>query len=188
MKKRTDGPKLINRAKRSPLEKKQEDSEIEALGIEQRLDHPGYYIRRLHQISVAIFLGVSEQFDVTQIQYAALLTINCTPGIDQVTLGRVVALDRQTTSSVVRRLTEKGLISKRMRNGRTNELHITKDGLKLIGVMTPHEYLIDGTLMKPLSLEERNVFMTLLKRLVDDNNALSRVPSRVADSEKKPAG
>src|SRR5690606_17978471 len=75
--------------------------------------HPGHLVRRLHQICVSVFLDEARDFQLTHIQYAALQAIHHTPGIDQVSLGRMVALDRQTTSNVIKRLAEKGLVEKK---------------------------------------------------------------------------
>ena len=49
---------------------------------------PGHYIRRLHQIAVAIFLQETQAHGLTPVQYAALQSVANTPGIDQRTLAR----------------------------------------------------------------------------------------------------
>ena len=64
-------------------------------------DQPGHYIRRLHQISVAIFLQETEPHGVTPVQYAALQTVNNQPGVDQRTLARAIGLDTSTVAGVV---------------------------------------------------------------------------------------
>ena len=43
-------------------------------------DKPGHLIRRLQQIAVAIFMDESKAFDITPVQYAALLAIDLHPG------------------------------------------------------------------------------------------------------------
>ena len=44
---------------------------------------PGYYIRRLQQIAVAIFLEETEAHGITPVQYAALHAAQRDPGLDQ---------------------------------------------------------------------------------------------------------
>ncbi|MDZ4292289.1 MAG: MarR family winged helix-turn-helix transcriptional regulator, partial [Hydrogenophaga sp.] len=54
---------------------------------------PGHAIRRLHQISVGIFLQEAGDLGITPVQYAALQVVGNQPGIDQRTLARTIALD-----------------------------------------------------------------------------------------------
>ena len=75
---------------------------------------PGYAIRRLHQISVGIFLQEVGALGVTPVQYAALQTVSNEPGLDQRTLARQIALDTSTTGGVVDRLELRGWMERRM--------------------------------------------------------------------------
>ena len=43
-------------------------------------DQPGHLIRRLQQIAVALFMAETKEFDITPIQYAALLAVRLHPG------------------------------------------------------------------------------------------------------------
>ena len=63
---------------------------------------PGHYIRRLHQIAVAIFLQETEAHGLTPVQFAALHQAAATPGVDQRTLARSIGLDTSTTAGVTR--------------------------------------------------------------------------------------
>ncbi len=76
------------------------------------LEMPGHLIRRLHQISFALFVDQAKAFDITPVQYAALAAINNHPGIDQTTLSNVIAFDRTTIGDVVGRLEKKKLIKR----------------------------------------------------------------------------
>jgi DNA-binding MarR family transcriptional regulator len=140
------------------------------------LDHPGHLVRRLHQISVSIFLRHSQEFDLTNIQYASLAVIELFPGIDQRGLGRAVALDRQTVSNVVRRLDEKGLIQRKQKNKRTDSLFLTGASRALLQIMRTRMSVVDDIILMPLTGKERDTFMALLRKLVTSNNALSRAP------------
>ncbi len=137
--------------------------------------HPGYLIRRLQQISVSVFLAEAEPYDLTQLQFASLSVIDGNPGIDQRRLGRSIALDRQTVSTVVRRLTEKGLVRKEI-EGRKSALYPTGAGKALYQVMRARLGPVDNILLGPLSAEERNTFLTILGKLVNALNGLSRAP------------
>ena len=63
-------------------------------------EKPGHLIRRLQQISLALFMDETKGFDVTPVQYSAILAIRLNPGIDQTALCNIVAIDRATWSAV----------------------------------------------------------------------------------------
>lgn len=140
------------------------------------MNHPGHLVRRLHQICVAVFLDAAKDYNLTHIQFATLLAIERFPGIDQTRVSKLVALDRQTTSNVVTRLCQFGLIERTRKDMRTNALHVTGPGRALIDVMQPRIAGIDEIILGPLSNGERETLMVLLKKLVESNNDLSRAP------------
>src|SRR3954469_16563028 len=71
---------------------------------------PGHLIRRMHQVSVAIFMEETSGFDVTPVQFAILNALLEDPGEDQVTLARSVAFDAATFGSVIARLEGRGWV------------------------------------------------------------------------------
>src|ERR671919_3197278 len=71
---------------------------------------PGYLFRRMQQIAVSIFVEECRDFDLTPVQYAALVAIRTHPGIDATRLSAVIAFDRSTLGNVVERLAAKWLI------------------------------------------------------------------------------
>ena len=142
-------------------------------------NQPGYYIRRLHQISVAIFLQETEAFGVTPVQYAALQTVGNSPGIDQRTLARSIGLDTSTIAGVIDRLESRGLL---MRNAstedrRVRQLTLTDTARQLLTAVAPSMLKAQQLILEPLSQEEQAEFTRLLRQLVTKNNDLSRAPS-----------
>ena len=69
---------------------------------------PGYLFRRMQQIAVAIFVEECKAFDLTPVQYAALVAIHTHPGIDATRLSAVIAFDRSTLGNVIERLQSQG--------------------------------------------------------------------------------
>ena len=52
---------------------------------------PGHLIRRAHQISSALFAEECGAFDLTSVQYAALVAIRTNPGVDATRLSSLIA-------------------------------------------------------------------------------------------------
>jgi MarR family transcriptional regulator, lower aerobic nicotinate degradation pathway regulator len=148
---------------------------------------PGHLIRRLQQIAVAIFMAETERFNVTPVQYSALLTVELHPGIDQTTLVNIIAFDRSTIGNVVGRLESKKLIKRAAgsRDRRTKRLTITPQGRRLLREIRESVESAQKLILAPLRPAERPAFMTMLKRLVQINNALSRVPLRTAREPRR---
>ena len=150
------------------------------------LAHPGHYIRRLHQISVSIFLKEAEEIGLTQVQFATLVIIAEGQGIDQATLCRRAALDRQTVSNVVQRLEERGLVVRKAKDGRTNALFLPPGARRLVEDMQRRLDIVDDLILGPLDAAEKREFIRLIVKLVTANNALSRAP-RGLEADPRPA-
>ena len=142
-------------------------------------DQPGHYIRRLHQISVAIFLQETQTHGITPVQYAALQMVGNQHGIDQRTLARSIGLDTSTVAGVVDRLESRGLLARKAapEDRRVRQLTLTQDGQALVNEVVPSMLKAQELILKPLPQHERAEFMRMLKQLVTHNNALSRAPS-----------
>lgn len=144
------------------------------------LEKPGHLIRRLQQIAVALFMAEAKDFDVTPVQYAALLAVSKHPGIDQTALVNIIAFDRSTIGDVVGRLVAKRLIrrGKGEKDGRTKVLHITPAGELLLRGIEPRVRAAQRHILAPLTAAERTAFMKMMIKLVNLNNERSRAPRR----------
>lgn len=148
---------------------------------------PGHLIRRLQQISFALFVDQAKAFEITPVQYAAMVAINNHPGIDQTALCNIVALDRSTVGDVVGRLEKKRLI-KRLNGSvdrRTKSLYITPAGRKLIKDIEPAVQSTQRLILAPLKASERGAFLRMLNELVHLNNEHSRAPLRLAEASQR---
>ena len=142
-------------------------------------NQPGYYIRRLHQISVAIFLQQTDAFGITPVQYAALQTVGMSPHIDQRTLARTIGLDTSTIAGVIERLESRGLLVRSASIGdrRVRQLTLTNAARQLLAEVAPAMLKAQQLILEPLVQEEQAEFIRLLRQLVTKNNELSRAPS-----------
>jgi MarR family transcriptional regulator, lower aerobic nicotinate degradation pathway regulator len=144
------------------------------------LEKPGHLIRRLQQIALALFMEQAKHFDVTPVQYSALIAVDNHPGIDQTALCNIIAFDRSTIGDVVGRLEKKRLIKRRtgIVDRRTKSLFITPAGRRLLRQIEPAVQSTQRLILAPLKPGERSAFMQMLKELVYLNNEHSRAPLR----------
>jgi DNA-binding MarR family transcriptional regulator len=145
---------------------------------------PGYLFRRMQQIAVAIFMEECRAFDLTPVQYAALVAIETHPGIDATRLSAVIAFDRSTLGSVIERIETKGLIERRPSpdDKRVKLLYLTRSGASLLREIVPAVDRAQARMLQPLKPADRRTLMALLSQLVDLNNESSRVPLRAEDA------
>ena len=154
-------------------------TESTAIDIDQQ---PGYAIRRLHQISVGVFLQEVGELGVTPVQYAALQVVGNQPGIDQRTLARSIALDTSTTGGVIDRLEARGWLERRLspQDRRARLLVLTPAGEQGLADTLPAMLRAQEQILAPLTERQRAVFMRLLQLLVTQNNDLSRAPAEAS--------
>jgi DNA-binding MarR family transcriptional regulator len=129
---------------------------------------PGHLIRRLHQKSVAIFSVSAAHLDITQVQFAALIALDENPGVDQVKLSMLVALDKATTGDVVSRLVKKGLVRRGVKatDRRSFELHLTEEGIRILEELRSLTRGVQKKLLSPLSKAESETLMKLIGKVV----------------------
>ncbi|MDI5983892.1 MarR family transcriptional regulator [Halomonas sp. M4R5S39] len=141
---------------------------------------PGNLLRRCHQISVAIFLRKCEAYHLTQLQYIILCALEEHGAIDQITLGGHTALDRNTVAVVVRKLEERGLVTRHRNPEDRRSMLVTlmEAGRQLRRAAEPSVAEVQEEILAPLEADERETLCRLLQTLADENNHLSRVPVR----------
>jgi len=145
---------------------------------------PGYLFRRMQQIAVAIFVEECKAYDLTPVQYAALVAIHTHPGIDATRLSAVIAFDRSTLGNVIERLEAKRYVERRpaREDRRVKLLYLTRSGATLLRNIMPSVDRAQARMLQPLKSADRKVLMALLSQLVDLNNEASGVPLRAEDA------
>src|SRR5258708_16140036 len=144
----------------------------------------GYLFRRMQQIAVAIFVEECRAYDLTPVQYAALVSIHTHPGIDATRLSAVIAFDRSTLGNVIERLETKTLIERKpaREDKRVKLLYLTKAGSALLREIMPAVEKAQARMLQPLRPADRKTLLALMTQLVDLNNESSRVPLRAEDA------
>ncbi len=140
-------------------------------------DEPGHLIRRAQQIAVSKFHEVHGRH-VTPIQYAILRTLHETPGIDQVTLAQLIALDTSTTADIAARLETKGWILREVLPRRQRRLSLTPSGEEVLLELMPGVSVHYQGMMSSLEPAEQKEFMRLLRKFVHLYDSQNKAPMR----------
>ena len=142
---------------------------------------PGHLIRRAQQIAVAMFMEECAAFDLTPVQYAALVAIRENPGTDATRLSALIAFDRSTLGNVLERLEARELVARYPSpdDKRLKLLKITPAGNALIKNAEKAVFRAQERILAPLKPNDRRTLMQLLGQLVELNNDASRAPQRL---------
>jgi DNA-binding MarR family transcriptional regulator len=132
---------------------------------------PGFLIRRLHQIHVALFQEACGQFEVTPLQYSLLSALAVRGTADQTTLAADIALDRTTTTGALKRLAARHLVERAVNKDdrRARLCRLTSAGTALLArieasARSAHRATLDG-----LTEKERASFIEMMQRIVAGN-------------------
>lgn len=137
--------------------------------LQELYRRPGFMIRRCHQIAVATFADECRELDLTTTQYGILYVLSRHPGIDQISLARLLGLDRSTTGMVVGRLEERELLRRATdpSDKRKRLLELTPAGEKLLARALPVVRRAQERLFAPFDAQERELLVALLDRVID---------------------
>jgi DNA-binding MarR family transcriptional regulator len=135
------------------------------IGILKRM--PGHLIRRAQQASSAIFSEEMAEFDLTSVQFIALVAIADSPGLDATRVGELIDVDKATIGGVIERLERKGLIDRRrsQEDGRVKVLAATRAARALITICFSRVEAVQERILAPLSVGERATLLELLHKL-----------------------
>ena len=139
---------------------------------------PGFLIRRLHQLHVAVFLEECGDYDVTPVQYAVLSVLYRGEALDQVSVAAEVGIDRNNAADVLRRLERRGFVERiaSETDKRAKLTRITPAGRSFVedahAAMERAQDRFTGSLNK----RDRERFIDLLQKIMIDNNDAGRAP------------
>jgi DNA-binding MarR family transcriptional regulator len=129
---------------------------------------PGHLLRRMHQISVAVFSGrvSAAGHDITPIQFAAMSVLASHPDIDQATLAALIAYDRATIGGVVERLEAKGYVRRSINrlDRRARRLELSPSGRAVYDLLLPAVRELQGEILAGLTAKERRTLCKLLTK------------------------
>ena len=135
-------------------------------GLDGLYRGPAFMIRRAHQIATAIFAETCEELELTPSQYSVLFALYQCGAVGQNELGRLVSLDRCTTSVVVGGLSERGLTSRREypNDRRKVLLRLTGSGRQVLVRAERLSTRASADLMSVFTDNQARVFIDLLDK------------------------
>ncbi len=133
--------------------------------LEQR---PGYLIRRLHQIHVALFQEKCAAFEITPLQYSLLTALAARGTADQSTLAADIALDRTTTTGALKRLQSRHFVDRAVAHGdrRAQVCRLTKAGRALLRKMERSARAAHLETVADLSKADQKRFIAMMQKIV----------------------
>ena len=133
--------------------------------LEQR---PGYLIRRLHQIHVALFQEKCAGFEITPLQYSLLTALAKRGTADQTTLALDIALDRTTTTGALKRLQSRGFVDRATahHDRRSQACRLTRAGAALLRRMETSARAAHFETVDALSKTDQKRFIAMMQKIV----------------------
>jgi len=146
--------------------------------IEQLYRRPGFLIRRAHQIAVSIFMEETGELGITNRQYGILLLLKRQSGIDQISVAKLLGLDRSTTGMVLTKLEQDGLVSRYVgdHDRRRLRLKLTRAGENMLARLAEPARRAQARVLSAFAPQERAEFLRLLEKFNRAFNDSTRVP------------
>jgi DNA-binding MarR family transcriptional regulator len=129
---------------------------------------PGFLIRRLHQIHVALFQEKCASFDLTPLQYSLLTALARCGTADQTTLAAEVMLDRTTTTGALKRLQSRKFIERTIhsQDRRAQMCRLTKSGARLLRQIEAPARAAHNETLAGLSKAEQKRLIIMMQKVV----------------------
>ena len=136
-------------------------------------ERPGYLIRRLHQIHVALFQEKCAAFEITPLQYSLLTALAKRGTADQTTLAADIALDRTTTTGALKRLQSRGFVDRAIahHDRRSQTCRLTRTGGALLRKMEKSARSAHLETVADLGKADQKRFIAMMQKIVAARSA-----------------
>jgi DNA-binding MarR family transcriptional regulator len=126
-------------------------------------------------MATAVFMNEAKAFDLTAVQFSALIVIREHPGTDATRVSDLIYFDRSTIGNVLDRMEKKGLIKRQpgVEDRRTKRLFLTPQGRTVLRKITAKLPQISSRILAPLPAADRTRFVKLLAKLVEADGSPS---------------
>ena len=144
-------------------------------------ERPGYLIRRLHQIHVALFQEKCAAFEITPLQYSLLTALAKRGTADQTTLAADIALDRTTTTGALKRLQSRRFVDRATarHDRRSQACRLTPRGAALLRKMEKSARLAHLETVTDLSKADQKRFIAMMQKIVAARSGTAGAPATI---------
>ena len=132
--------------------------------------------RRFHQVCLGVLSEVTEPEGLTPLEFAALVSIDEAPGIDQRGLAGRLAIDAVSAGHIASVLEREGLVERNVDDAdrRVRRLTLTRRGAQLRAHLRPLLGTAHDRILAPLSKQQRSTLIELLTRVIESNEPYAR--------------
>jgi DNA-binding MarR family transcriptional regulator len=130
-------------------------------------ESPSHLIRRCAQYFGDLYAHEAGTSDLTKQQYTLLSALEHNDGVSQTALVDITGIDRSTLAEMVRRMLDKGLLSRERteEDQRANAVAISNSGRKALRTARAASERAEKALLEALPLAERPRFVRLLAQI-----------------------
>jgi DNA-binding MarR family transcriptional regulator len=135
-----------------------------ANGSFELAETPSHLMRRCHQFFGDLYALEAGTRDLTKQQLTVLAALEHHDGVSQTALVEMTGIDRSTLAEMVRRMLERGLLSRERteEDARANAVAITQAGRKSLRSARTAAERAEKALLEPLPATERQRFLKYL--------------------------
>ena len=141
-----------------------------------------HLLHRAGQHAEDLFSRLVGNLGITARQFVVLSVVDGLEDPSQTLLCEVSGIDRSTLADIVRRLVQRGLLSRRRtrRDARMYAVRITDEGKRMLEQATPIAEKVDAALLAELTPSERENFNALLQKILSRSAGSGVEPAQVA--------
>jgi DNA-binding MarR family transcriptional regulator len=139
---------------------------------------PGFMLRRAHQIAISLFYEETGELRITTTQFGILHLLKHQPGLDQISVAKLLGLDRSTTGMVLGKLENAGLVGRRVgaTDRRKRSLALTAAGERMLKRLKAPAERVMARQLSAFKPRERTLFLAMLDKFTRTFNESTRVP------------
>src|ERR1700759_5099045 len=125
---------------------------------------PSHLFRRCHQFFGDLYAMEAGARELTPQQFTLLAALEHNEGVSQTALVEMTKIDRSTLAEMIRRMTEKGLLSRQRttEDQRANAVAISAAGRRSLRLARTASERAEKALLESLPVPERQKFLRLL--------------------------
>ncbi len=140
---------------------------------------PGFLLRRAQQISSALFMDETAQQGVTTTQFGVLTVLSHYEPIDQISVAKLLKLDRSTTGLVVKNLENRSLVERVIDpdDRRRRVLRLTGQGRDLLTELAQPSADAQDRVLSVFDPEDARTFVRLLVQFVEAHDQAGEQPT-----------